>query len=545
MRMTARRTGAWALAVWLPAGCYGGLQSGPGGAASAGDDGAGADGGGDGADDGGDDDGGDEPADAECGGGADSRVALRYLTRGEYENTIRDLFGEPLDVTSAFAPDESVGGYFANSAHAPSSTQLEMFLDTAETLGGLATGERLDHFVGCQPADEGCAQSFITEFGRRVFRRPLTADEVAAYASDFEAIAAEQGAELGLRVVATAMLASPHFLYIGERSELLDETARAYDLASRLSYFVWSTMPDEALMTAAESGELATAEGVEGQVRRMLEDDRAADMLASFSTQWLDVGELAQRAPKHPEQFPQWTAELVDAAERETGELMRHVVIDGDARLATLLQSREAYVDASLAALYGVEAPAGDAGWVTLPDGERAGLLTRAAFLARHAHATETSWVHRGKVVRERLLCGTLPPPPPVADDSPINDDSRLQDPACSGCHVLMDPIGVGFEGYDPIGSYVGGSAPGRVEGIDDPAFDGALDLSERMATSPEVQACFAVQMFGYANRRAIEGDDACAVEAMTARFAESDGDVVELIVALATANAFTGRGGE
>jgi hypothetical protein len=545
MGTNARNAGAWALAACLPTGCYGGLTGWDDGAAAADTDGA------DGADDGGADGSDDEPgsddgpADSACGEGGSPAIALRYLTRAEYENTIRDLFGAAQDVTGAFAPDESVGGYFANSTQAPSSTQLAMFLDTAQTLATIAIEERFDRFVACQPADEGCAQAFVTEFGRRAFRRPLAADEIAAYLSDFETIAAEQGPQLGLQVVAAAMLVSPHFLYIGHRSELADPQARAFDLASRLSYFLWATMPDEALMSAAAAGELGTTEGVEAQVRRMLEDERAADMLESFATQWLDVGSLAQSAPKHPQQFPQWTVDLAEAAERETSELMRKVVQDGDARLATLLQSREAWVDASLAALYGVQPPADGAGWITLPEGERAGLLTRAAFLARHAHATENSWVHRGKVVRERFLCGSLPPPPPIADDSPINDDSRLNDPACSGCHQLMDPIGVGFEAYDPVGTFVGGAAPGRIEGIDDPGFDGAIELSERLAASVEVQSCFAVQMFGYANRRATEGEDACALEAVTARFAASEGDIVELVVALATADVFTALGGE
>ncbi len=528
-----------ALAAWLPLGCYSGLDPASGADAESAPGSGGADDDADGGSDGGDD----APTEGECEGSPAPTIALRYLTREEYENTVRDLFGETLDVTTAFAPDESVGGYFANSTQAPSSTQLEMYIDTAQSLAQTAIEERFARFVSCQPTEAGCAQTFIAEFGRRVFRRPLTDDERLAYESDYETIAADQGAELGLQVVAAAMLASPHFLYIGARTELDDPAAHAYDLASRLSYFLWATMPDDTLLQAAESGELSTTEGVEAQVRRMLEDERAGDMLASFSTQWLDVGALSQ-TPKHPEQFPQWTPELVAAARAEVGELMRRVVQGGDARLASLLESRDAYVDASLAALYGVDAPADGAGWVALPNDERAGLLTRAAFLARHSHATENSWVHRGKVVRERLLCGVLPPPPPIADDSPINDDSRLEDAACSGCHLLMDPIGVGFEAYDPIGTFVGGAAPGRIEGIDEPAFDGAIDLSERLATSLEAQACFAVQMFGYAHRRASQAEDACAIEAATTTFVESDGDIVELVTALATTNGFTGFGG-
>lgn len=521
------------LALGLAAGCYQGLDAAPEGVDA--EDEAAADGA--------DDDAASEdpPAVEDCEGAP--TLALRFLTRREYDNTIRDLFGEPLDVTATFSPDEEVGGYLANSTLAPSSTQLERFLDAAHDLGQRATGESLDRFVSCTPEEAGCAAQFVAEFGRRAFRRPLSAEEIEAYVGDFDDIAATQGAALGLGVVAEAMLASPHFLYIGERSALADPQARAYDLASRLSYFVWATMPDDALLDAAATGQLSTRAEVEAQVRRMLQDDRAADMLASFSTQWLEIGELAQTSTKHPESFPEWTPTLADAAEDESARLMQRVVLEGDARLASVLGSTEAYVDEALAALYGVPTPAGGAGWVQLPADERAGLLTRVAFLGRHAHADQNSWVHRGKVVRERLLCDTLPPPPPVADDSPINDDSRLEDAACAGCHQLMDPIGVGFESYDPIGRYVGGAAPGEVLGLEDPGFDGALELSERLAGSDQVYACFAEQLYRYANRRAIEAGDACVVEALAAQLRETDGDIVELIVALTTADGFIGEG--
>ncbi len=337
---------------------------------------------GEGADSGDSGDSGDDgPPTPLCEGGATPIIGLRFLTRTEYHNTVRDLLGEPVDVTSAFAPDEQVAGYLANSTLAPSSTQVERFVDAAHTVAELAVGPYLDRFVSCQPADPGCAEQFIEQFGRKVFRRPLTAEQIDAYAGDFDDIAAEQGAALGLTVVAQAMLASPHFLYVGERSELADAEAHAYDLASRLSYFVWATMPDEILLDAAASGELSTREGVEAQVRRMLDDERAADMLATFSGQWLEIDGLAQ-TPKHPESFPQWTPELADAAELESIALFEHVVLDGDGRLESVLQSRQAYVDAELAALYGVPAPAGGAGWVELPAQERAGVLTRTAFLA-------------------------------------------------------------------------------------------------------------------------------------------------------------------
>lgn len=533
---------AWVAGLALLGGCYSGLQDGGAGQADGADAGEDAGDGADGADgaDGGDDDDDDDGVPGQdC--DESTPVALRFLTVEEYRNTIRDLLGEGLDEVVVLAPDEVVGGFAANSTQAPSPTQIERFVDVASDLAVFAAGERLDRFVDCAPADAGCAESFVIALGRRAFRRPLTTEEVDAYLSDFEAIAAAQGAELGLQVVATAMLASPSFLYVGERTDSDDPDAMAFDLASRLSYFLWSTMPDDALLDAAASGGLDSADGVQAEVRRMLDDPRAAQTLASFSTQWLEVDALALAAPKHPDLFPEWTTTLADAAERETAALMEHVVLDGDRRLSSLLQSREAWVDPELAALYGVASPGPDGGWVQLPEGERAGLLTRAAFLAGHAHATENSWVHRGKVVRERLLCGELPPPPPVADDSPINDDSRLTDPGCMGCHTLMDPIGSGLDDYDPIGRFVGGSAQGNVAGLDAPDFDGGSALSDMLAEAPDVQRCFAVQMVRFAHRRTLQPSDSCEVAAIREAFEDSDGDIAELIVALAMGTGFRG----
>ncbi|MFO0631645.1 MAG: DUF1592 domain-containing protein [Nannocystaceae bacterium] len=468
-------------------------------------------------------------------------VALRTLTRREYANTMRDLLGVGDDVAMSFAADEQVAGYDANATQAPSTTQLELYLDAAEQLGAIAAGSEIARFVDCTPGDDGCAEAFIAGFGARAFRRPLSASEQAAYLADYTAIAGEQGAALGLQVVATAMLASPHFLYLGDRSELGDDSARAWDLASRLSYFLWATMPDDTLFEAAAQGQLSTRDEVAAQVRRMLDDPRAADALASFSAQWLEVASLGQRAPKDPAMFPDWTPALADAAEREAATMLHRVVRDGDGSFASLLRSREAWVDEALAAAYGVAAPADGEGWVVLPQDQRAGLLTRIAFLAGHAHATQNSIVHRGKWVRERMLCTTLPPPPPGAADQPIDEDSRLQDGACKGCHSLMDPIGIGFDGYDAIGMYLGTATPGRIEGFDPAEFADPIALSELLAEAPEAHACFAEQLFAFANRRTVADDEACGVDEIAAAFA-SDGDIVALIVELATAPGFTGQ---
>ncbi len=470
-------------------------------------------------------------------------VALRFLTRHEYENTVRDLFGRPMDVTADFVPDEAVNGFLSNSVRAPSQAQLERFIGAAETLATAAVGEDLDRFASCDPQERSCAEEFVTAFGRLAFRRPLRPDEVATYLEDYDALTTDQGGTVALETVATAILASPNFLYVGARTEEGDDELLAYDLASRLSYFLWSTMPDEELFDAASEGRLSTAEGVEEEVRRMLDDPRSADTLHAFAGQWMEVEDLWLRAPKNPEAFASWTPELAKAAELDMARLLETVVLDEDARLETVLLSRRAWVDDTLADLYGVPAPAGGEGWVDLPDDERAGVLTRAAFFASHSHSEDVSWVHRGKLVRERFLCGVLPPPPPVADDAVLNDDARLEDEACAGCHTLMDPIGYGLDGYDAIGAFGGEKADGTIIGVQAVEFEGAVGLSEALASSAEVQACFAKQMFVFANRQQLGADDDCSGQAIRESFGQSDGDIRELMVALATSTAFRGEG--
>lgn len=527
-------------------GCYSGLAADAGAAGDAapsgGDPGSADTDGAEPGETGGDDDGDGEPSGA-CDPGEGSRVALRFLTRHEYENTVRDLFGRPMGVTADFIPDEAVDGFFANSVRAPSQAQLERFIDAAETLAASAVGQDLERFASCDPADRTCAEAFVSSFGRLAFRRPLRDEEVEAYLEDYDALDPDQGGSVALETVATAMLASPNFLYVGARTEDGDETLLAYDLASRLSYFLWSTMPDEALFDAASEGRLTTAEGIEEEVRRMLDDPRAADTLHAFARQWMEVEDLWTRAPKNADTFASWTPELAEAAEQDMARLLERVVLEEDARLETVLLSRRAWVDDALADLYGVAAPSGGEGWVDLPETERAGILTRAAFFASHSHSDDVSWVHRGKLVRERFLCSVLPPPPPVADDAPLNDDARLEDAACAGCHTLMDPIGYGLDGYDAIGAFNGEDADGTIIGVESVEFEGAVGLSEALASSAEVEACFADQMFVFANRRRADTAEKCTTKAMREAFADSDGDIRELLVALATSPAFRGEG--
>jgi hypothetical protein len=555
LRSGMRGTGPniWCLAgLGLALGaCYDGRDDHAAAAASGGEPTA-DDGADDGASDGADDDGGVPSGEPTCGADGQARAPLRRMTRLEYDNTVRDLLGDTTAPAGKFTPDEQVAGFAANSVAPLSKGQLDEYLGAAEDLAAAAVAERWDDVVGCDVDALACVDTFIAEFGRRTFRRALTDVQLADYRQLFDSARDEFGATDAAAAVITAMLMSPHFLYhveptAGEPGQLvaLDDFA----VASRLSYFLWASMPDDALLDAAAAGELADPDALRDHARRLLEDPRADAAIASFHAQWLGTEGLGN-ATKDPELFPEWTPELVASIERETGDFAAEVVRKGDGSLRTLLTADWTVADGALADMYGVDSPDAQPHVVALDGDTRAGVLTQIGFLAANAHAAEVSWVHRGKFVREQLLCDVLPPPPPGVEVNEPNDPSRVEDPNCKGCHLMMDPIGMGFDNYSAVGVFhavdEGGNAidtAGEVVGVEEiGTFDGAVELAHALAESPQVHDCVTRQWFRYATRRADVPSDDCTVDALVEAFADSDLNVRELMVAIAASDAFRFR---
>jgi hypothetical protein len=484
---------------------------------------------------------------------------LRRLTRVEYDNTVRDLLGDDARLAREFTPDEAAGGFDANAGAAVSQLQLEDYYAAAEELAAHAVDDRLDEWLSCDPAATACVRPFLAELGARAFRRPLADDELGTFVELYESGRAAWGAVAAIELALQALLTSPQFLYHVELGEPSPSPAGAvaltgYEVASRLSYFLWSSMPDEALFSAAAAGDLATAAGVAQQARRMVDDPRALATIESFHGQWLKLDELEELV-KDDELFPAWSPELGAAMRDETLAFVTRVIRDGDAKLATLLTAPFTYTDdAALAELYGAAGAPDADGRLALDPDERAGLLTQGSFLAGRAHATEVSWVHRGKFVRERLLCDPLAPPPPGVEVNMPNDTSRVTNPECMGCHLQMDPIGRGFDRYGPIGerrAVDDYGAPvadtgeildeaGRVD-VDGP-FTGVVGLASMLAGSGTVRDCVAREWFRFAARRMETADDACSVASLRDAFAASGGDIRELLVAITTTDAFRHR---
>ncbi|WP_242515203.1 DUF1592 domain-containing protein [Sorangium cellulosum] len=499
----------------------------------------------------------------------------RRLTRFEYNNTVRDLLGTSLTPADQFPADEVAGGFNNNaSVLTVSPLHAEKYLLAAEALAAEAVAGDLSRLLPCDPAavegqaaqEEACARQFIERFGRRAYRRPLSQAEIDRLMRAYAAGRTGGSLREGVEVVLRAMLQSPKFLFRLELRHDLEEAAPRvrldpYELASRLSYLVWASAPDDALLDAAEAGLLDTREQLAERAREMLESPKARLAIAEFYRQWLNLGKL-DSIVREEGAFPGFDDELVAGMRAETPAFVEHVLWSGDRKLSSLLTLPIGFATEPVARLYGVSVPPGTTApqLVELPPDQRAGVLTQPAFLAVHAHPDSTSPVLRGKAIRTKLMCQEPPPPPdnvdltPPAGEQGVTARERYQqhasDPSCAGCHKLMDPIGFAFENFDAVGAYrteEGGQVidvSGEIVGSADMEgpFLGVRELAERLAGSAQVRECLASQWFRYAAGRFEAPGDACSLDDLRAGFHGSEGDLVELIVATTQTEAFMYR---
>ncbi|MBX2798093.1 MAG: DUF1592 domain-containing protein [Myxococcales bacterium] len=489
---------------------------------------------------------------------------LRRLTAGQYHNAVADLFGVDVDIPEVLGADETVGTFTSNSVTPVSQITVEQYVLAAEAV---ATAVDLDTLAPCNLlVEEGtdCAQRFVRDVSPRVYRRPTSDAEQAALMEVYDAFAADRGHVRALRVVVGAMLQTPWFLYHSDYEaapgagpgELVPLEPHA--LASRLSFFLWNTTPDDALLQAATEGSLSTVPGLTEHALRMLADPRAARAIGDFHLQWLGVDELPDVA-KDPDLFPAYDTALQAALRHEVADFADDVIRHGDGELHTLLTSTSTVPSEPLFAFYGITPPAdwqpGDR--ITLAE-PRAGLLTRGGVLARHAHYQRGSITLRGKLVREDLFCQELPDPPPDVDitlpppsagqTSREAIEAHMGIGGCAGCHSQIDPIGFAFEGFDAIGqarTHDNGSpidATGELLATDvDGPFDGPAQLAEQLAGSRQLQWCVTRQWFRYALGRIEEPRDACSLHAAFDAF-DRPAPLRELILEIVTSDAFRHR---
>jgi hypothetical protein len=370
----------------------------------------------------------------------------------------------------------------------------------------------------------------------------------------------------GIELVVQTALQSPAFLYrfeFGGSAAAGQKLVRLsqHELASRLSYLLWASMPSDELLAAADAGQLATSEQIATQARQMLEAPRARQAVAEFYRQWLGVSDL-ENVKKDATAYPEFTPALQAAMAAELPAFVEHVIWSADRSLTTLLTAPIGFVGSSfLAEIYGVEPPT-DAGLspIMLDPAQRAGVLTQAAVLAVHALPNQSSPVARGKFVRERLLCQVPSPPPPNLNVTPPEVDPNLttrerfaehtESAECAGCHELMDPLGFAFESYDTLGRYRSTDAgkpidtSGWISGSTDVdgTFQNARELTEKLAGSQQVRDCVATQWFRYAFGRHEGPADACALAKVQSDFTTTGLDLRELLVSLTQSESFLHR---
>ncbi len=504
------------------------------------------------------------------------RPRLVRLTHQQYDNTVSELLMLPgVTPSDAFIGDPAFAGFTNNAEGLLVSDRLARdYRRAAEELAELASPSAvLAPLVPCDVAtgDEACARSFVEAFGRRAFRRPLEPAEVDAYVALYGRgngkFAAGSPFEQGIRHVLEAFLQSPNFLYRVELSEQLDGDKliplTGHEIATRLSYLVWNSMPDDELLDAAERGDLATDAGIEAQARRMLADPRAAEPIDDFHSQWLDLDRY-DNLQKDPGLFPSFDPSVAASMKEETQRFIRHVALEQNGGIEELLLSRTAFVDENVAPIYGLDGEYGaDFVQVELDASQRSGLLTQAGFLASHAYTNSSSPIHRGVFIQRRVLCRAIPDPPGDVDTTlpPLSEDIKTtrqqvevhtSPEACVGCHSLINAPGYALENFDALGAWrttdngepvdPAGSFP--MDGADT-AVSGPVDMVQKIAASEAAGACYLTQWYRYGFAREESEADLCTIEVLNERFAEVGYDVKELLVAFTLTKTFRYRIGE
>jgi hypothetical protein len=487
-------------------------------------------------------------------------ATLRRLTPVQYKNAVRELLGVELDV-SALTTISPLSGLQAIGASTVSLAEVDLeaferFANDAAEQAFSDNAARM-RIAGCDATQAACADGFIASFGRRAFRRPLSADERTRYgALKDQALTMTSDAWLSLRVVTSAFLQSPAFLYReelgapdGGNGRLLDD----YAVASRLSFFIANTPPDALLLDAAASGALATDAGLRAQADRLMRSAGASLAVDELLTDYLRLDALDSLA-KLTDVYPDATPTLPSAMKEETLRTLGAQLFERGGDFRQAFTSTTTFVNEELAELYDVPAPDGSAlVEIELPgSGPRAGLLTHASFLATHAHPARTSPTKRGKFIREAILCQAIPAPPPNVDTSlPDTSDAATlrekltehrENPTCAGCHTLMDPIGLALEHFDGLGAFremENGETIDASGELDGTTFTDARGLGAALAAHPELVSCFARTLYRYA-RGTLETDaEEPQIEALTAAFASAGYKVPELMLHIASEPTF------
>jgi hypothetical protein len=511
-------------------------------------------------------------ASAMCKAPSPGRAPLRRLSNDEYRNTLLDLLGDNAEnqtliaaATQTFPSETESLGFRNNADYLGVSTLVAQgYMDAAQQfLDPIATNKAL---LTCTPtagAELDCGTTFIRDFGKCGFRRPLSAAEMTQYEAIFSTAMKSFDFDTAIRTTTFALLQSPNFLYRVEYGAAPSAAAYTrpspYEMANRLSYLFWQSMPDQTLFDAAAAGELGTADQIKAQAERMLQDPKASRLLEYFD-QWLGTDTLATTFVRDATLYPNLDPNLVPLFQEETRAFVSDVLSRPDGSLTDLLTAPYTFVNAELGKHYGLTGATGT-DFVKVDAPGHAGVLTQGMLLARDK-PTRTSIVRRGLKIRLDVLCQKVNAPPPnvnvnldTSDATGLTQRARLEqhrvNPSCAGCHDLMDPIGVVFEGFDAVGRTRTVDEQGQpvdttssLSDTDDAngPMNNPTDLGQLLAKSDEVRSCYVTKSFQFFYGRDVDTPDACSMAQLLTSFKGKAYSLSELLVALTQTDAFLYR---
>lgn len=498
------------------------------------------------------------------------RAPLRRLTKVEYNNTVHDLLGDATQPAYAL-PTELTGNGFGNDADQQPVPQLlaEGYGDVAAGLATRATASAtaLAALHECTSSvtssnETTCARSIIEKLGPKAYRRPLVTGEADDFVALFSNVRANDTFAGSVAAMLEAMLQSPDFLYrleFGKQDAANAALKRptGFEMATRLSYFLWGTTPDDALTQAAASGALDTAEGVRTQAERLVEDPRTRAIVAYFFEALLPLTGLTDEA-RDPAQFPTFSSTIGSLMLKETRTYLEHEVFDGPGTWPGILTEPYTYLNGPLAAFYGIQGVTGDDFQkVSVDTTQRLGLLTQGAVMTGTTVTNFTNPVRRGAFVINQLMCRGLevpiglvvtPPDPYSANTGRERYSIHSMNDACASCHHQLDPIGFSLENYDSVGLFrttENGEmidASGEIPDMPNGAVSGPIELVQKLAQNEEVQNCFASKWLDYGYGQTLSADnpdDVCQREALGAQFRAVGFNVKKLLVELTQTDGF------
>jgi hypothetical protein len=500
---------------------------------------------------------------------------LRRLSNTEYRYALNDVFPW-IDVALPPLPADLAVSGFENDAEAqaPSDVRIARFESIASLYAAEATKDAaaITTLTACTdwstpPLAAACKDQFVRQLGSRLFRRPLTVEEERRFGQRFVAWWSTIDFEGAVQLTLSAMLQSPQFLYRIETFEPGDAgrivPLEPYAMASRLSFLLWESVPDDELLRAASTDELRSEAGIRKQTQRMLDDPRALRLAWDFHRQWLTLDKILneEHQVRSAEIDAPWN-NATQASALQESRLFVERSFRGDGTFTDLLTGRHAMIDSEMARVYGVPGPAAPGVWMETTLNDRAGLLTRTAFLAGYSHRAATSPPLRGNAVMLQLLCQLPAPPPagvdlsmPVANpgDGPKTNrmlfEERTAPAACQGCHQALNGFGFGFENYTASGGFITEQQglpidpTGEITGTDvDGPFANAIELSSMLARSEVVYRCATKRWFQYAFGRLATTKEQPYIDGFADDFLASEGNLRALLTAITTSNLFRMR---